>query len=118
SMITLDVSSTGYVFAKCQVTDYHSRREALSDFNVLDFFVNTYEVDVGSGASMQNEDGEESDLGRGPGRPRNARVHYLDRHLKAKQKMRIVRSRGHKNLPNFVGRYFPQADDPMVYPFY
>jgi hypothetical protein len=126
--VTLDIDSVGQIFAKCQVTDYICRGEALASYNMLDFFVDTYEADISRAERDQNtgnndddDDSEGSDmddLGRKPGRPRHDRVRYLTHHPKAKQKQRVLRSRGHRNLPNFVGRYFPRRDDPKIYPFY
>ncbi|KIL70015.1 hypothetical protein M378DRAFT_67250, partial [Amanita muscaria Koide BX008] len=31
---------------------------------------------------------------------------------------RVQRCRNHRNLPNFVGKYFPRCDDPATYSFY
>src|SRR6266446_8177011 len=46
------------------------------------------------------------------GRKRNMRIPYLPTHPKHKQTQHVVRTTGHNNLPNFIGRYFPQRDDP------
>jgi len=45
-------------------------------------------------------------------------VPYLPTHPKAKQKQRIIQAQGHNNLPNFIGHYFPQRDDPYKHTFY
>ncbi|KAJ7431258.1 hypothetical protein B0H11DRAFT_2262212 [Mycena galericulata] len=42
-VVTLAINSTG-IFAKCQVSDYSARGEELADYNLVDFFVNTYEI--------------------------------------------------------------------------
>ena len=129
--VTLDVNSMGQIFAKCQVTDYRCRGEHLASYNMLDFFVNTYEEDIqrnncrqldaedddGDDGSENNSDDDE-DLARKPGRPRNRRIPYLNHHPKARQKQRVIRSRNHRNLPNFVSRYYPRCDDPQIHSFY
>ena len=118
--VTLDVNSSGGVFAKSQLTDYSYRGEELADFNFLDFFVDTYEIEIpkderSKPAHVSATDGDEH---RGPGRPRNTRIKYLSLHPKAKTAQRILRSYGHRNLPNFVGRWFPRSDDEETREFY
>ena len=108
------------MFARSQVTDYSYRREELAGFNFLDFFVDSYEVEIPKGerekpARVAATEGDEC---RGPGRPRNTRVKYLALHPKAKSAHRVLRSQGHRNLPNFVGRWFPRSDDGETRAFY
>ena len=55
---------------------------------------------------------------RGPGRPRNTRVKYHALHLTAKSAHWILCSQGHRNLPNFVGRWFPRSDSGETRAFY
>ena len=122
-MVTLDLNSSGQLFAKSQVTDYMCRGESLANCNMLDFFVDTYEEDIPQKTrrSDNNLDSNDSDNDDGTvtsGRPRHDRIPYLCSHPKSKQKQRVKRYRGHRNLPNFIGRYFPRRDDPEVYPFY
>ena len=93
---------------------------------MIDFFVDTYETKIRPADKQQNnnvnsndaDDGDNDDLVRKPGRPRHDRIRYLSHHPKATQMHRVLRSRGHRNLPNFIGRYFPWRDDPKIYPFY
>lgn len=88
--------------------------------------MDTYETDILPAEKWHNndvesEDADDSDgedLVRKPGRPRHDRIRYLSHHPKATQKQRVLRSRGHRNLPNFIGRYFPRRDDPKIYSFY
>ena len=112
NIVTLDLSSSGQVILKSQVVDYQSRGSELQDYNLLDFFVDTYETEITRLDREKDLSGE--DIYRGPGRPRNTRVRYLSSHPKAASFHRIVRSRGHRNLPNFIGRWFPRNDDPEV----
>ena len=97
---------------KSQVIDYQSRGSELQDYNLLDFFVDTYETEI-TKLDREKELSAE-DVYRGPGRPRNTRVRYLSTHPKAASFHRIIRSRGHRNLPNFIGHWFPRNDDPEV----
>jgi len=88
----------------------------LQDYNVLDFFVDTYETELTKAdreAELLNED-----VYRGPGRPRNPRVRYLTSHPKSGTVHRVIRSPGHRNLPNFLGRWFPRNDDETIHDYY
>ncbi|TFY81855.1 hypothetical protein EWM64_g2158 [Hericium alpestre] len=40
-VVTLDSDSSGHLYTKCQMTDYGLRGDELSDYNVMEFFVNT-----------------------------------------------------------------------------
>jgi hypothetical protein len=116
----LDLDSSGKIFAKCQVNDYRWRGEALSGHNMIDFFVNTFE-EAGSAWEQESEGVDSltgSDQCRKRGRPRNERVPYLDQHPRARNLHRVLRSKGHNNLPNFIGRYFPRRDDTEIHSFY
>jgi hypothetical protein len=118
--VTLDIDSSGVVFAKSQLCDYSYRGEGLANFNFLDFLVDTYEINITTNerdkpAHVLATDGDEL---RGPGRPRNTRFKYLSLHPKAKSAQRILRSHGHRNLPNFIGRWFPRSDDTETRDFY
>ncbi|KAK6977806.1 hypothetical protein R3P38DRAFT_2581092, partial [Favolaschia claudopus] len=55
---------------------------------------------------------------RQPGRPKGMRSRYQATHPAYKHKQRAVRSRGHNNLLNFIGKYFPRRDDPDNQEFY
>jgi len=104
------------MIVKSQVIDYQHRGVELEDYNVLDFFVETYETEITKAdreAELFNEDTR-----RGPGRPRNARVRYLTTHPKSGTVHRVIRSPGHRNLPNFLGRWFPRNDDEATYDVY
>jgi len=117
------------MLVKCQVTDYCCRGDSLAKSNVIDFFTNSYEIDMDSKSRrtanvvlQQTEQADDlSDLTCTPrrvGRPRHERVPYLPTHPKAKQKQCIFQAQGHNNLPNFIGRYFPRRDDPYEHTFY
>ena len=116
-IITLDVSSSGRMFAKSQVADYQHRGTELQDYNLVDFFTDTYEAEITT-ADRQAELVVSEDVHRGPGRPRNPRVRYLTTHPKSASVHRVIRSPRHRNLPNFLGKWFPRNDDPEIYEFY
>lgn len=106
-MVNLGLASNGQIFAKCQVTDYCCRGDALSSYNVLDFFVDTYEGDIDQRDRAAEELGDSEDV-TFPRRvrPRNNHIRYLEnQHPKFRQKQRILRSHGHRNLPNFIAFY-------------
>ena len=104
------------MFAKSQATDYQHRGTELEDYNLVDFFTETYETEI-TKADREAELASE-DAYRGPGRPRNTRVRYLATHPKSASVHRVLRSPKHRNLPNFLGRWFPRNDDPDTYDFY
>ena len=114
-VITLELSSSGQVIVKSQALDYQLRGSGLQDYNILDFFVGTYETEI-TKSDRERESFE--DNYRGPGRPRNERVRYLSNHPKSSTFHRIIRSHGHRNLPNFIGRWFPRNDDPEIFEYY
>jgi len=109
--VILDFNNQGRVFVKCQVTDYCLRGDALTSFNVLDFFTDTYEASIPlntrTPASLSLR-----------GRPAHDRVQYLQDHPKCTTKLRVIRPSGHRNLPNLIGQHFPRQDDPDVHDLY
>jgi hypothetical protein len=112
----LDVDSEGKIFPKCQATDYQLRGDLLEDYNVLDFFMDTYEKET---QSRDNKflSGEDNDLPR-MGRLPSTRSPYRRPHPKAKVCHRVVRNENHNNLPNFMGPWLPRHDEPAIYPLY
>ncbi|KAI6098565.1 hypothetical protein F5141DRAFT_1066906 [Pisolithus sp. B1] len=104
--------------------DGYNETNTASNSNVINFFINSYEVDIEmktkTPAIVENNL-PESDLSRLPqchGRPHHEKVPYLPAHPKAKQKQHIIHGWGHNNLPNFIGCYFPCCDDPDQHQFY
>ena len=118
--VTLDFDRTGVLFAKSQLTDYSSRGEELAGVNFFDFFVDTYEIEIplGERDKMRRDPVRDGDELRGPGRPQHTRIRYLPTHPKADSVQRILRPHGHRNLPNFIGRWFPRSDDEETRSFY
>ena len=89
------------------------RGDALEHLNIVEYFVHTYEDDMDRRYLDTNDDESDSltDQHRKPGRKRNERVLYRRNHPRFNQKLCIVRSRGHNQLPNFIGRFSPV---PMI----
>jgi hypothetical protein len=118
--VTLDVDNSGVLFAKSQLTDYSYRGEELAGVNFLDFLVDTYEIEIPVGERDKpiHSPTRDGDGHRGPGRPRNTRIRYLALHPKANSVQRILRCLGHRNLPNFIGRWFSRSDDEETRAFY
>ena len=96
------------------------RGHAVEEYNIVEYFVHTYEEDMETRYKDQDNEvvDKMTDEHRGPGRKRNERILYLPNHPKYGKKLRIKRSRGHNQLPNFIGRFFPRADDPDIREFY
>ena len=116
AVVTLELAGSGRMTIKSQVIDYQHRGVELEDYNVLDLFVDTYETEI-TKADREAELFDE-DARRGPGRPRNTRARYLTNHPKSGSVHRVIRSPGHRSLPNFLGRWFPRNDDEEIYDFY
>ncbi len=111
--VTLDVSSDGTIYAKSQLTDYVLRGEALAEYSIFRFMMDTYDSPVRRNEESTGAD-DAGDGARRPGRPRNTCSRYREPHPCFKTKQRIVRTAGHRNLVNVVGRWFPRNDDPAV----
>src|ERR1700722_2633980 len=85
----------------------------------MEFFTDTYEEPVPRGERLARVDTETTDaqhLTRG--RPKNGRFPYQSNHPKHGVVQRVMRSFGHNNLPNIIGRFFPRRDDRETYAFY
>ena len=113
-MIQLDVGSQGQVYVRSQVADYMHRGVLLALYNVLDFFVNTYEENIKKRLAKTNAIHESDDITQW----NNNHVPYLPEYHKSRHKSRTIRQHNHRNLPNFVGHYFPRRDEPKTYDFY
>ena len=114
--MTLEADERGKISMKSQIEDYCQRGKALEDTNIIDYFLNTYEIDIDNKGEVDSIAGTYNSKQRGC--PRHQRVPYLQGHPKARMKQRIFCSGNHHTLPNFIGRYFPPWDDPDEYPFY
>ncbi|KAF8484113.1 hypothetical protein JB92DRAFT_3131919 [Gautieria morchelliformis] len=106
---------------KCQVIDYKLHGDELEEYNLIDFFVDTYDVEITSkdkereNRTAINEDQTDQ---RTRGRSLNIQSRYLIGHPKNTTRQWIVRCSGHMTLPNFIGRNFPRSDNPDTYEFY
>jgi PIF1-like helicase len=84
----------------------------------LDFFVDTYETPITRRDREREATADDGEDYARLGRPINERIRYLDRHPKAEQVHRVLRSDGHRNLPNIVGQWFTARNDPDTYDLY
>lgn len=101
---------------KCQVTDYRFRGEELTDYCVLDFFIDTYEEHMCKGKHKESSTAERNQTARG--RKSNKRSPYLIGHPRHSTHNRVIRSRGHNNLPDITGQWFPDEKDEEIHEFY
>lgn len=114
--MTLQADERGRITTKSQLVDYCQCGDGLTDSNIIEYFVNTYEIDI-DGRGERSSISNANDRCR-RGCPCHERVRYLPGHPKALTKQHIVRGANHNTLPNFIGRYFPPRDDPDEYPLY
>ncbi|CAK5270204.1 unnamed protein product [Mycena citricolor] len=112
--VTLKVDGRGRLYVKNQISDYIFRSEELECHNVMDYFVNTYEVEV----SVRDQALPTAPVNAQRGRPKSTRFRYLHGHPSRNQKQRVLRSGGHNTLPNFIGPWFPRRDDNERRDFY
>ncbi|KIK13897.1 hypothetical protein PISMIDRAFT_17662 [Pisolithus microcarpus 441] len=121
-IITLMADDGGNVIPKCQVTDYTYRGDSMGGDNVLQFFLDSYEVNKEHRPISEDHTAPGPSatplIRQGRGRPRHDRVDYQQLHPHFKEKQRMRRRENHHNLPNFIGRYFPTRDDLDQYTFY
>ncbi|THG94190.1 hypothetical protein EW026_g7232 [Hermanssonia centrifuga] len=125
-IITLEINGAGRLYAKSQVTDYLYRGRDLEELNVYELFADTYEAAIPQREPAPQmtpvpSDSASDDEPQHPhvrGRRSHVRSKYVHGHPHASKKHRVVRSPLHRNIINFVGRYFPSRDDPTTYPFY
>jgi len=85
------------------------RGDALEHLNIVEYFIHTYEDDMDRRYLDTNDDESDplTDQHRKPGCKRNERVLYRRNHPRFNQKLRIVHSCGHSQLPNFIGHFSP-----------
>lgn len=118
----LNINAKGKLYAKSQVADYSQRGMQLQDMNVIEFFTDTYEERTTSKKKRSEIPKTQADNAsttkRKPGRPCHERAAYLQDHPKQGELHRVMRSSGHNNLPNFIGKAFPWRDDRETHDFY
>lgn len=106
------MNTTGRLFAKSQVVDYELRGNTAEDMNVLEYFTNTYE------SSIKSRHADHASSSSSRGRHMHTRIPYHPTHPSHKSRVRILRPSTHTTLPNFIGSYFPRADDLDSHDFY
>ena len=117
--MTIDINAAGTVYAQSQVTDYCTRGDRLDEYNIISFFTDTYERRKSSNEQAEDESAQDLPFSTPHrGRPRNEWVSYHREHPRSQTVYRVIRSKNHNNLPNFVGQKFPQSNDPETHSFY
>ena len=79
--ITLEITSQGGIVLKNQVTNYITHGDALADYNIIQFFTNTYESKIWRTETDNNEDQDHIKRGH----PKYKRVSYKPDHPKHPQ---------------------------------
>lgn len=116
--MTLGLDCNGALYPQSQIEDYRLRGRELENYNVLDFFVDTYEEDIHTSKCDINE---ESDAGviELRGRPSQPQAMYSKEHPRRTWRQRVIRGNHHRTLPNVVGRWSPRRDPSHPqYPYY
>ena len=93
-----------------QVSDYAMRPDELEDYDVVKFVQHTYDRYIDKEWHL----GEKRDV---DDEIKASRCRYREGHHKDKTMVRIIRTPGHNNLPNFIGK-FPQGSDEDAHDLY
>ncbi|KDN38232.1 hypothetical protein RSAG8_09631, partial [Rhizoctonia solani AG-8 WAC10335] len=115
--VTVEMSSSGVLTFRSQLTDYKLRGPEFAHMCFLTFVVDTWENDL-SKNSKSNLHDDDLDNKKHPGKPRHPRARYLPEHPRANTHERVMRAEGHNTLPNIVGPYLPRNDVKSTYEFY
>ncbi|KAG9124525.1 hypothetical protein FRC07_011299, partial [Ceratobasidium sp. 392] len=122
--VILGFDHTGIMYKRSQIDDYVYRGTLASTYNVLDYFVDTYEeiasektrqreelqqVNDPSECFSQNESVAET---HAPGRPIHMRIKYKSEHPRSMTHVRVIRPHDHNHMPNIIGPRFPRRSDP------
>ncbi|KAF8673089.1 helicase family, partial [Rhizoctonia solani] len=121
--VLLVFNTNGQLRPRSQIDDYIYRAQEASHYNVLDYFVGTYETEKQSKKKTAYNLENEGDLiepqiqeylpglPRKVGRPLHNRLEYLPGHPRGEHWVRVVRPQEHNTLPNMIGPYFPRRAD-------
>ncbi|CUA71576.1 Structural maintenance of chromosomes protein 4 [Rhizoctonia solani] len=123
--VILQFNDAGKLHHRSQVEDYSMRGDEANNYNILDYFVGTYEQQIHKAmttALSNNESNADEDHAstvydssphaKAQGRPRHQRLPYLPSHPRYSTHTRVVRALGHNTLPNIVGPQFARQSDP------
>ncbi|KAG8724803.1 hypothetical protein FRC09_013989 [Ceratobasidium sp. 395] len=122
--VRLEFNDRGSLYRRSQIDDYVFRGELASSYNVLDYFVNTYERLTNQGyqdsltSQLLNEfpDSPQEDdpvpQSSVSGRQPHKRVKYLASHPRSRTHTRVIRPATHNHAPNILGPRFPRRSDP------
>ncbi len=118
-MVTVALGAADNVIVDSPVNDYRFRGLELENFNVLDFFWDTYEKSEKQLRNLALEDEAHVDGGEDNGtEPSMNKSQYLPLHPKHGKSVRFIRSPNHNAIPNFTGRFLPRNDDQDIHDLY
>ncbi|CEL58884.1 hypothetical protein RSOLAG1IB_12210 [Rhizoctonia solani AG-1 IB] len=118
----VDFSANGTVYLRSQIDDYRYRPVEFESYFFLDYFVDTYEERIKKKLTevsiTSNSDEQHTPTANNRGRPQNTRAQYQPEHPRAQTHQRVLRSSGHRTLPDIVGPWFERRNDPDTYSLY
>ncbi|KAG8700967.1 hypothetical protein FRC09_005642 [Ceratobasidium sp. 395] len=112
--VVLEFNDRGAIYKRSQVDDYIHRGTFASSYNMLDYFVDTYEQIARPQPQefAASQDHQSSNPpGNAQGRPPHTRVPYMDSHPRSRTHVRVVRPDTHNHMPNIIGLWFPRKHD-------
>ncbi|KAG8686306.1 hypothetical protein FRC09_014230 [Ceratobasidium sp. 395] len=129
--VILEFNRSGKVYHKSQVDDYRYRGEEAAGYNVLDYFVNTYEqpkqrqktnadlatAEVQTNVSTVDDSPQGTDVNK-RGRPPHEQITYQEQHPRHETHIRVIRPKTHNHIPNMIGVQFPRRSDPTQSNYY
>ncbi|KDN39958.1 hypothetical protein RSAG8_08407, partial [Rhizoctonia solani AG-8 WAC10335] len=118
----VDFRNDGAVYLRSQFDDYRYRAAEFESHFFLDYLVNTYEERIKKRPTPEPNI-VDPDTQTGPstsnrGRIPNIRGIYQAEHPRADTHQRVLRSPGHRTLPNVIGPWFVNRNDPDTHPLY
>jgi hypothetical protein len=113
--LMLETSPTRTLVERDQVIDYSCRGEQLANYNVMQFFMETYKQYKTSADSITFT---ETPSKHSHSWPQNIQIGYTSEHPKHSIAHQVLCSAGHNTPPNFVRQYFLRADDPLTEDFF
>ncbi|CCO35196.1 DNA repair and recombination protein pif1,mitochondrial [Rhizoctonia solani AG-1 IB] len=118
----VEFNKDGSAYLRSQVQDYEHRAPEFEFFCFLDYFVNTYEERTKKASTQDTthpiSNVQPTSSGSNMGRSPNTRARYQAGHPRADTHQRVLRTSGHRTLPDIVGPWFERRDDPNTYPLY
>ncbi|CCO34495.1 ATP-dependent helicase RRM3 [Rhizoctonia solani AG-1 IB] len=118
----IEFTQDGNVYLRSQIDDYRFRAAEFESSFFLDYFVNTYEERTRKQSATETEPSTLNEQTTRParhgGRLPNTRARYQIGHPRVETHQRVLRTPGHRTLPNIVGPWFERSDNPSTRPLY